>query len=135
MQIRKSIFETNSSSSHSIVVSDGADYELPVINEDEIIVGGGEYGWGYEKLVGWLSIAKYLATYALINGKEKDVKLLKLVIEDFTDKKVIFNVNLKDDYIDHQSIDVAEEAFKDYAKLKQVIFGKGSYIIIDNDNH
>jgi len=135
MQIRKSIFETNSSSTHSVVVDGGTDYEVPEIKEDIIVINGNEFGWGYEQLKKWKSKAEYCATYAFLYGREKDVTLLKQVIEDYTNKKVVFNVDKEDHYIDHQSIDSAEEAFAEYASLKNLIFGKESYITIDNDNH
>lgn len=135
MQIRKKIFETNSSSTHSIVVDSGIDYVTPEIEGEEIIIKGGGYGWGYEKLDTWRGRASYAYTYAKNYGKKMDLENLRLVIEDYTKKKVVFVDEMDDTYIDHQSIKEAETIFGNYDRIKSVIFGKDSYIIIDNDNH
>lgn len=138
MQVRKKVFETNSSSSHAVVVDEGTDF----ITEDfpkEIIITGGEFGWGYDKLTSWRERASYAYTYAKNSGRQKDIDLLKKVIEGYTKSKVVFeklgDEYHEDGYIDHQSTDTAEEIFESEEKIKQVIFGRGSHIVIDNDNH
>jgi hypothetical protein len=138
MQTRRSVFETNSSSSHSVVVSDGTDYVVPEIEGSEIVISGGEFGWGYDTLTDWMEKASYAYTYAKNYGKSEDLETLKRVIEDYTKKTVVFESSgdeyNPDGYIDHQSVEVAEEIFESEDKIKQVIFGN-SHIIIDNDNH
>ena len=52
-QIRKNVFETNSSSSHSLTVSEGDITGQPfsdhTLREGVVIVGKGEYGWEFEQ--------------------------------------------------------------------------------------
>lgn len=135
------MFETNSSSSHSVVIDEGTDFIPVEVDGDVIRISGGEYGWGYDELRDWYSRASYAYTYAKNYGRQKDIDLLKLVIEDYTKKKVVFEECeddfYEDGYIDHQSVEEAETIFdgSDYRKLKQYLFGKGSHVIIDNDNH
>ncbi len=175
MNIRKSVFETNSSSSHSIVTSDGIDFEVVNIEGDEVKIEPGEFGWGYDVLKTWHGRASYAYTYAKNYGKEKDIETLKKVIKDYTKKEVVFmsmsgeakfqrtvdvltslssqgldipfdkgikaaeEAKMDDEedfgYIDHQSIEDAEQIFSSYDNVKKVVFGKGSIITIDNDNH
>jgi len=134
MKKRIGIFETNSSSSHSIVVSlkEKIDFEPVKTTEDLIHIHQGEFGWGQDTLHSWVEKCSYAYTYASNYGRNKDLVLLKKVVEDFTEKKVVFHEN--DGYIDHQSIEIAEEMFENYDTLKKVLFGVGSYIIISNDN-
>jgi hypothetical protein len=133
------VFETNSSSSHSVVISDGIDYIDVGQLDNPLTIESGEYGWGYEELRDWKSIVSYAYTYAANNGRQDDLNMLKRVVEDYTGVEVIFAVSTDmyypTGYIDHQSIEVAEEMFKNEEILKKAIFGTGSYIIIDNDNH
>ena len=139
MQIRKKIFETNSSSTHSVVIEQGTDFVIPEIKGDTIEISGGEFGWEQETYTDWLSKASYAYTYAKNSGRKEDLELLKKVIEDYTKKEVIF-VTLDseydpDGYIDHQSIGEAKTIFADYETVKKVIFGKDSEIITNNDNN
>lgn len=57
-QVRKSVFETNSSSTHSLLISgrDEYDYEISAVLEY------GEYGWGFDTLVTPTTKAEYLLT-------------------------------------------------------------------------
>lgn len=57
-QVRKSVFETNSSSTHSLVISgeDEYDYEISSVLEY------GEYGWGFDVLMTPTTKAEYLLT-------------------------------------------------------------------------
>lgn len=139
MQTRNKVFETNSSSSHSIVVDNGLDFVVPEISGDTISIFGGEFGWGYDELNTWEERASYAYTYAKEYGKSEDIEMLRSVIEEYTNKKVVFETRDGESYpfgyIDHQSVDEAETIFDSPENVKNVIFGKGSYIIIDNDNH
>jgi len=57
-QVRNSVFETNSSSTHSLVISgkDEYDYEISAVLEY------GEYGWGYDVLMTPTAKAEYILT-------------------------------------------------------------------------
>lgn len=137
IQIRKGIFETNSSSTHSISVVQEEHYELPKnlppIGEP-IVLEGDQYGWENSEYYDWLSKANYLATYAYNYGRQQDVDLLKFVIKEFTNREVILEVNPRDTWIDHQSSDIPVKLFKDAEQMKAFIFGKNSYLETGNDN-
>jgi hypothetical protein len=62
-KIRKSVFETNSSSAHSLsVVSDTIKNYCPIIvRGGELVLVGGEYGWGVELLTDSYEKANYCA--------------------------------------------------------------------------
>ena len=64
LKIRKNVFETNSSSTHSLVVSNkerSYDYELPVEN-GVLTIPFGEFGWGPDILVDPIDKLSYLIT-------------------------------------------------------------------------
>lgn len=130
MQIRKNVFETNSSSSHSVVISEGTDFitkKFPEVIEIET----GEFGWGYESYSDWLSFASYAYTHAMYDRDK--MYMLRNVIKEYTGSEVKFIQG--EGYIDHQSFEKAESLFADEDTLKRFIFGKNSSLIIDNDNH
>ena len=71
-QIRQGVFETNSSSSHSLViVQDGDFIESPfsedVLQEGVYHVGSDDYGWGMEIYSSFDEKLTYLATIFLID--------------------------------------------------------------------
>ena len=83
--IRNSVFETNSSSSHSITIGKQgilSPFCIP-INDDGYVVGEfGEFGWGYEKLKSQSEKLSYLLTMVAITEMqwrvEPDVDIIKL---------------------------------------------------------
>lgn len=140
-KIRASVFETNSSSSHSLVFIK-IKHEIKAIQEDEneYILGTGEYGWGPETLTGWLEKADYFAIEA-INNEKKEELLINVLLEVYPNAtfRLIEELDEEDyGYIDHQSIgDLWDEVLTSEnpaKKLKEIIFG-ASTIEIDNDNH
>ena len=58
LQIRKNVFETNSSSSHALALAKDADYKK---HPDVVYFNQGEFGWEDEEV----SPADYLYTYIL----------------------------------------------------------------------
>lgn len=140
-KIRTSVFETNSSSSHSLVFVE-VENEIKAIQEDEneYILGTGEYGWGPETLTGWLEKADYFAVEA-INNEKKEELLINVLLEVYPNAtfRLIEELDEEDyGYIDHQSIgDLWDEVLASEnpaKKLKEIIFG-ASTIEIDNDEH
>lgn len=129
---RCGVFETNSSSSHSITISDENSVELMDIiypnsvNEDIIILHGGEFGWEWEKYNDALTKANYCAQ------AEIDQPMLMDVIREQTGYSIAILLN--DGYIDHNSSHVATEAFKSPETLRQFIFNKKSILYLGNDN-
>jgi len=151
LKIRKDVFETNSSSCHTLVIKNNTQYDTISLDGPQLCLCGGEYGWNYENLVSAEDKANYVATllkyinescynkelssWAKINEKICKDNFEQVVKEQTGAKEIIYN--LESAYIDHQSCESASD-FKfllDKNKIKNLIFGKASYIVIDNDNH
>src|ERR1035437_5327565 len=116
--IRHSVFETNSSSSHSISIADKCEvYQTIYPNGDgEIILEGGDFGWENDFYSDSWTKANYCAQDGI------DDEMLERVIKNHTGaKKVIINLG---DYcsIDHQSIGTSEAAFESDETLKRFLF-------------
>jgi hypothetical protein len=138
--IRQGVFETNSSSTHSISINiDTELYDSITPDSDGVItLSGGQFGWEWEKYNDALTKANYCAVDCCMD----DIKfqmLREVIMEHTGAKNVILNVshNYDDDnwsYIDHQSVGTAHPAFVSQDQLKNFIFGKKSYLFTGNDN-
>lgn len=147
-QIRRCVFETNSSSTHAICIAkDG--YEL----KDHIDFHTGEYGWEYEEYGDLDNKASYLITAILSMEKEyADEKLMQLksILDDNNITYTIPEPNIKQykydgkthryydtgyDYIDHveKLKSWLDDLLLDSDKLFRYFFGD-SIIITGNDN-
>lgn len=130
--IRKKVFETNSSSSHSISISeDDSNFLLDhIIPDDNGIVEltGGKFGWGWEKYIDAETKANYFAQDNS-NDREALQILADVIIEQTGAKKVLINVS---GYIDHQSVGTARGLSKE--EIRNFIFNKKSILYIGNDN-
>lgn len=147
LNIRSNVFETNSSSSHSISINKDSSGIYETIEPDDngiVVLNGGQFGWEYEACNDALTKANYLAVKAMHDlsiGKilgNKNIKMLKeAIIEHVGAKGVNLNLDVKDysSYIDHQSVDVADHIFADKESVKKFIFDKGSYLFTGNDNN
>lgn len=140
IQVRKSIFETNSSSTHSVVIApEGADFVMPKDLPDVIKLESDEFGWEQKSYMDFFSRLSYAFTYAINYSREEDVDNLRKIVTEFTGKETEMEEGKEHGYIDHQSVEgrmgQIEEAFKDAATLKRFLFGKGSSFETDNDNH
>ena len=147
-QIRRCVFETNSSSTHAICIAkDG--YEL----QDHIDFHTGEYGWECEEYGDLDNKASYLITAILSMEKEyADEKLMQLksILDDNNITYTIPEPNIKQykydgkthryydigyDYIDHvkELKSWLDDLLLDSDKLFRYLFGD-SIIITGNDN-
>ena len=132
--IRKGVFETNSSSCHSLSI-DNNDYVLDTLYPDEegnIILEGGAFGWDWFKH----NDAITKANYASVALKDNPEILIKVIKEQTGCNDVI--IHAYDDYnssyysyIDHYSYDVCPTNEED---LKNFIFNKNSWLFGGNDN-
>ena len=147
--IRRAMFETNSSSTHSITI----DRKWPPSKMGKIhvepdgvcYVYPGEFGWGVEEFRDAAAKASYCYTFATTVAAEEEGKALldrlaKLIREQTGCSEVKFCVLRREGeenrgYIDHQSKDVAREAFENDETLRDFIFNPDSILRIDNDNH
>ena len=146
-QIRQGVFETNSSSTHSMCIHPGNKY---VPNMSKLEIETGEFGWEEETYYGMDDKLSYALTYALGGNSNKYIEMLNEVLTDNmpdTDitydgmsYKELLEIDVyRDDvdfgYIDHQSLDEASEMFLSKNNLEDFIFGRDSYFETDNDNH
>jgi hypothetical protein len=152
-KIRNSVFETNSSSTHSISLSDiplnpDVMQTLPIDENGVVTLSGGDYGWEIETYRDAISKANYALVYAMDwsgDRSEEFQEILKDVIKEQTGcKDVIFEGGLCDwkegfdfGYIDHQSVEDNDlhYLFEDKEKLRNFIFNPMSILETDNDNH
>lgn len=136
-QIRQGVFETNSSSTHSVSIPEEINplFTKNTLISDEnnnIILHGGEFGWEIEDYTDALTKANYVAT--AVKWDEDKLQLLEEVIKEKTScNKVIFN--LDDSCIDHQSIGRFNFLFKSKKSLSDFIFNTQCILHTDNDNH
>jgi hypothetical protein len=151
INIRTSVFETNSSSTHSVTIASSGSLKSNLPCKNGVIkIGGDEFGWGPEEFTDAKTKLSYLITCIFsraiedkkINWKKvnKDwwIKVQKAVedqtgciLEVIVNPKDIFSVG----YIDHQSLYVAEKVLnKTVGKIKRFVFNPKSVLVIDNDN-
>lgn len=137
-QIRSSVFETNSSSSHSISIYSGNSPVLSTITpcSGKIVLEGGRFGWEYDHFNDPLTKANYCALDCILSEDNENLQMLIDVVKEHTGAlEVVINIDLNDSYIDHQSIGVSLGAFESKDLLKRFLFDRRSVLTTDNDNH
>lgn len=131
--IRKGVFETNSSSSHSIAIAtEDKEFVLDTIypNQDGvIIVNGDEYGWDWFKHNDAETKASYAAQSFTYDDNQLEV-LKEVIMEQTGATNVIFQ-GLNDGYIDHDSYGIVPTG---KSELRNFIFNKNSWLFGGNDN-
>lgn len=162
-QIRKRVFETNSSSSHSLTLSPGDLVAQPfsedVLRSGELHVEVGEYGWEWKRYYAPESKISYLLTQITggnlpdedehndenladaLSGQYDKFAMLCSVVKAHTGVTLVVPRPSYEGrwdgsygYVDHESVGVGMDLFDDEEKLKQFLFTKGSYIETGNDN-
>ncbi len=147
--IRKGVFETNSSSTHSIHIEMDKNFTPSWrATPDEVIeIEGGEFGWAVEDYYDFYSKAAYILSDNAGELSADDdilsltnIMLLREVIMEVTGAKDVRFVPRKDKYcpwgyVDHQSWGTSEDACVDKETLKAFLFNQRSYVHTDNDNH
>lgn len=150
--IRNSVFETNSSSSHSLTINSGVlDQTYPLDNNGNVVINNGsgetEFGWQQEEYrdVG----SKLIYAYIQADDVKRNnwLQMLDKVVLEYTGGGRIF-WNLQEynkysgklercGYIDHQSSSCEgsnTQMFDSEENLKNFLFSSKSYITTDNDN-
>jgi len=136
IQIRKSVFETNSSSTHSISIESGDVKLYSNINHNGIIVlSGGQFGWEEETYNDPMTKANYCAQDWFEDNQKMEM-LVEVIKNHTLADEVIFDLeSLNDGFVDHQSSGTSIEAFDSHEKLRDFIFNWDSVLTTDNDNH
>lgn len=129
--VRKGVFETNSSSSHSISIADDTkQFVMDTIYPDQngnVYVYGGEYGWEWFKHNDAETKLSYAAQQ--FHGNISSLNTLReIVMEQTGATDVVFNL---DGYIDHDSVGIVPS---DKDSLRNFIFNKNSWLFGGNDN-
>ena len=136
--LRRNVFETNSSSSHSITVEVGSYWDTITPDNDGVIrLIGGEFGWEIEEYNDAETKANYVALDFLLCEMDDKFDMLIEVIQDYTGYHVENCIDLDSwgTYIDHQSIGTAAHELHSKDGIKNFIFNKSSILYTDNDNH
>lgn len=144
--IRNSVFETNSSSCHSISIGESDVYDSVIPDENgEIVLEPMEFGWEQERYNDAYTKMVYIWIY--INdwsGRNEDefMETFQRVVCSHTGAtRVIMHKTNSEwypyGYIDHQSVEGNEYhyLFNDDQTLKQFLFDPKSWLVTDNDNH
>jgi hypothetical protein len=139
MKIRNG-FISNSSSTSFVIINAKTGYEeLNPTYDDIYIVGASgesEFGWGPDTIYDIHSRINFAYLQAIVLKKEE--MLEEIILKNSNIKKIEYSKNIKEGYIDHQSSASEEkniEIFENKKNLKNFIFGKDSFIELDNDNH
>ncbi len=153
--IRRKVFETNSSSTHSISISGKSSRDKSYLsidpNTNKVKVSFGEFGWGYEKLSSQLEKLSYLITMAF-ETERYELKSIEdfyngegfILLNDEISKYcncngIEINDKICEGYIDHQSTE-DYSSLKDFLEQNNIsvidyVFDNSIQMIIDNDNH
>ena len=135
MKKRINVFETNSSSSHSISFNpwklgkDGNNFAPD--DDGKIYVTGDEFGWGWSSHNDSVTKANYYLEQYKDDPDRLD--LLKEVIQDYTGLPTVINRS-GSGYIDHQSFGTLDLPANDSEALKDWLFNPDNWLYIGNDN-
>lgn len=132
INIRNSVFETNSSSSHSLVFSKknrGYSYDLPVDENGVLVIPYGEFGWGPDILKTPIEKLSYLITDH--GGIDDDIiEMIKTKcpkVKEVETEPV--DSYWPEGYVDHESVGTSRGV-----SPEELVFNNSIIVIIDNDN-
>lgn len=130
--IRRGVFETNSSSCHTLTIADTGTLDFNINPKDVLHITGMEFGWQKEVFHDPVSKISYLAIGFTDLGREDLLDLLKeVIIENTLFSDITFD--LDGGYIDHESIGLVLKV-DTKEKMKAFVFNPKSYVETDNDN-
>ena len=148
IQIRRGVFETNSSSSHSIVImkepyttADGEAFPTWRLSKDGILHLSHyhlSFGWGKDILFDpYARLCYAIASYAFEDDKIDEIReLCRKRVKGFSD----FRFDHDGEGIDHGYVDHQSDGLLKYTlgklgiSLEEFIFNNRYIVIIDNDN-
>jgi hypothetical protein len=136
VKVRQNVFETNSSSTHSICIAKNSTLELPKQVEFKF----GEFGWEKRTLNSVLKKASYLYTGLKDNYRLEDIEKIKQYL---TNKNIEYHFEeSKEDRWNNGYVDHSDELtdFLDYVcssenNLLDYLFSPLSFILTGNDNN
>jgi len=145
LKIRSNVFETNSSSTHSICITKNNILDEK-LNTIEFTIG--EFGWERKRIYDADTKAKYLYTAILVEEKVDLIEKIKIILDN---NNIKYNfetpeyetweyegreyTNLKYGYVDHsEDLDEFLNICEDENKFMRYLFSSESFIITGNDN-
>jgi hypothetical protein len=135
--IRRGVFETNSSSTHSICISKDGDYSLP--SSIEFVTG--EFGWEISELRSIEEKASYLYTGLLTRQRFEQLDRLKTALANasvaatFQEHEIDEYGLLGEGYVDHEcELTDFLDAVTGKDELFRYLFSDWSFILTGNDN-
>lgn len=143
---RGPVFETNSSSTHSITIAGSSKHPRGTLRVDDqgvCRVHPGEFGWEWEEYSDAATKAAYCLTYAKSGDhRDREEMLRRAVLDEVAGCREVAFVPIGSEwhpwgYIDHQSLDehdVCGPAFASEETLREFIFNTGSILRTGNDN-
>jgi len=134
-QIRKGVFETNSSSTHSICIAVETELNYP----KSLHFRTGEFGWEQGSLRSVYAKASYLYTGLLDNGRIDD---FKAIVDTLKSKGIEVTYEdpesdgFRSGYIDHacELHEFLDAICSDETTLLNYLFSDLSFILTSNDN-
>ena len=145
MPIRIKMFETNSSSCHSICMGTGTvGYESPKnppphdMESKTFFVETGEFGWGPEKYRDFPTKLAYLVTGIVGSGDNGHFRTLGRILAHEFGFPDPYNWKVRptdrDGYIDHESADLPLEILSDKEEvIWRFLFDRETILIIESD--
>jgi hypothetical protein len=142
-KIRQGVFETNSSSSHSVSISaitENTILDIMLPDEDgNIVLIGGKFGWEVKQYNDAWTKANYCAIDFFYNP-DKISMLIQAIKEQTGCNDVLIKADLENwdseynSYIDHQSSGIISNEISSIQDVKNFIFNPNSCLQTDNDN-
>jgi hypothetical protein len=130
--VRTGVFETNSSSSHSLSLArEDQEFVMDSIYPDQngvIRVDGKEFGWGWDKF----NDAITKLAYAFQDSFDHEDLIREVVMKQTGATEVIFEEG--GGYIDHDGVGTTQDLRGDREDMRNFIFNKNSWLYIGNDN-
>lgn len=148
-QIRPAVFETNSSSSHSISFSTKMDIDTSLVPDESglLVIGKNcnkQFGWEIEEYNDAETKAMYAYIQARYSQNQDHIDMVyDVIIKQTGATEIIFwaevdEYNSSDwAYIDHQSAyyESGFEPFSSSEQMRDFIFNRNVTLHTDNDNH
>lgn len=154
LQIRKNVFETNSSSSHSLHITRGeaaaAPFSAEVLRTGVYPVTLGDYHWEWGRYYTLAKKLDYMCSAIAAAGKFSECETCDdarefvpefRILDDLVREKTGVRITLpsvghasRGASIDHQSENLPWAVLKDKERLETLLFSEKSYIQTGNDN-
>lgn len=137
--IREKLPETNSSSSHSVVISTKKDYTvdetLKLNSNGDLEIPSRDFGWEWKKYNDCMTKLQYVVgILSGSNSNNKNLKKLFDIVQEMTGANKVLYDETNPIEIDHNSSDIFSEIIESKESIKSFIFSKNSWLFTGNDN-